>query len=123
MSFCLNGHVQELETIKYVMHYLMNFYKCNLMYKNVTNFFVTIMRINFVFRLLLTVLLTFNRLLIFRVRKKYIKCQKGDERKSNTWNANTLCCFPCMNLNLLMLIFIFSALTYLFCAFFFSKQK
>ena len=42
MSFCPNGHVQELETIKYVMHYVMNFYEFNLMYKGVTNLFVII---------------------------------------------------------------------------------
>ena len=52
MSFCPNGHVQELETIKYVMHYVMNFYEFNLMYKGVTNLFVIIMIIHFVFRLM-----------------------------------------------------------------------
>ena len=51
MSFCPNGHVQELETIKYVMHYVMNFYEFNLMYKGVTNLFVIKMIIHFVFRL------------------------------------------------------------------------
>ena len=51
MSFCLNGHVQELETIKYVMHYVMSFYEFNLMYIGVTNLFVIIIMIHFVFRL------------------------------------------------------------------------
>ena len=50
MSFCPNGHVQELETIKYVMHYVMNFYEFNLMYKGVTNLFVIKMIIHFVLR-------------------------------------------------------------------------
>ena len=47
MSFCPNGHVQELETIKYVMHYVMNFYEFNMMYQSVINFFVIVMMIRF----------------------------------------------------------------------------
>ena len=65
MSFCPNGHVQELETIKYVMHYVMNFYEFNLMYKGVTNLFVIIKIIHFVYRSSILMVVTPGSIIYF----------------------------------------------------------